>query len=96
MEPIHIDRFYRRVRPFGFWGGIRDRALASPEPANAPLRLRYIPINIVLGLVASYALYMTPVYCMGCWFGKAGVSFGIFAVCAFILYFTWFKTLPKD
>jgi hypothetical protein len=96
VESKYIDPFYRRVRPFGFWGGIKERALASSEPANAPLNLKFIPVNVVVGITASYALYMTPVYCMGCWFGKAGVSFGIFAVCAFILYFTWFKTLPKD
>lgn len=92
----HIDRFYRRVRPFGLWRGIRDRALASSEPVNAPLKLRYIPATIVLGLIASYALYMTPVYALGRWFGNAAVSFGVFLICAIGLYFTWFRQLPEE
>jgi solute:Na+ symporter, SSS family len=91
-----IDPFYRRVRPFGFWGGIKQRALASSEPVNAPLNLKFIPINLVLGLAASYALYMTPVYCMGRWFTSAATSGGIFLACTVGLYFTWYKTLPKD
>ena len=96
VDPAHIDTFYRRVRPFGFWGSVRNRALASAEPANAPLNLKFIPVNVVVGVIASYALYMTPVYCMGRWFGNAVISLGIFLACAFTLYFTWFKTLPKD
>lgn len=96
VDSVHIDRFYRRVRPFGFWGSVSRRAMASSEPANAPLSLPFIPINIIVGVTASYALYMTPVYCMGRWFGNAAVSFGIFSTCAVTLYFTWFKTLPKD
>jgi solute:Na+ symporter, SSS family len=96
VDAKYIDPFYRRVRPFGFWGGIKERALASTEPANAPLNLKFIPINVIVGVTASYALYMTPVYCMGRWWSSAGISFGTFLACAFILYFTWFKTLPKD
>lgn len=96
VEAAHIDRFYRNVRPFGFWGGIRERAMASGEPANAPLKLRYIPINIVLGVVATYSLYLVPVCAIGHWFGEAAIALGVFAVCVIVLYFTWFRTLPED
>lgn len=96
VAPEYIDRFYRRVRPFGFWGGIRERALASPEPSNPALELKWIPVNIVLGVVASYALYMSPVYFMGRWFTEAAVAFAIFAACAAALYFTWFRKLPEN
>jgi len=96
VESEHVDKFYRRVRPFGFWSGIRERALASDEPANAPLNLRLIPINIIVGLVASYSLYMSIVYFMGRWFTEGAISFGIFLACALTLYFTWFKTLPEE
>ncbi|MEI6514724.1 MAG: hypothetical protein WCO77_01995 [bacterium] len=96
VEAKYIDPFYCRVRPFGFWGAIRKRALSSGLPTNTPLNLKFIPINVVVGVIASYSLYMTPVYCMGRWFERASISGGIFLLCAFILYFTWFKTLPKD
>ncbi|MFO1521157.1 MAG: hypothetical protein U1F77_04615 [Kiritimatiellia bacterium] len=96
VDPAHIDRFYRRVRPFGFWGGVRERAMNSSEPANVPLKLRYIPINIILGMIASYSLYMTPVYAIGRWFADAAIAFATFTVCAVALYFTWFKQLPEE
>jgi SSS family solute:Na+ symporter len=96
VDTAHIDRFYCRVRPFGLWGGIRQRALASGEPVNAPLNLKFIPINLVVGLAASYSLYMTPVYFLGRWFCEAAVAGAIFLACVVVLYFTWFKTLPEE
>lgn len=54
--------FYRRVRSFGLWGGIAKRALASGKAANAPLNPWLALINIVIGIVATYSLYMSPVY----------------------------------
>jgi solute:Na+ symporter, SSS family len=92
----HLDRFYRRVRPFGCWGGVRERALASPEPAHAPLRLRWIPVNVLLAVVASYALAMTPVYVIGRWYGSAAWALAILLLCAIVLYFTWYIKLPED
>lgn len=96
VQAEHLDRFYRRVRPFGCWGGVRERALASPEPAHAPLRLRWIPVNVVLAVVASYALAMTPVYVIGRWYGSAAWALAILILCAIGLYFTWYKKLPED
>jgi solute:Na+ symporter, SSS family len=96
VDPKHIDAFYRNVRPFGIWGSVSRRALASGLPARKPLNLKFIPINLIVGITASYALYMTPVYCVGRWFGNASISFGTFLACAFVLYFTWFKTLPEE
>jgi solute:Na+ symporter, SSS family len=96
VEEKHIDSFYRRVRPFGCWGGIRERAMAAGEPANEPIDLRFVPVNIVLGLVATYALYTSPVYLMGRWYAEAAIAFCLFLACAIALYFTWFKRLPEN
>lgn len=96
VDAAHLDRFYRNVRPFGLWGVVRERAMSSGEPANKPLKLRYIPVNIVLGLTATYSLYMGGVCAVARWFGDAALSFGIFAACGIALYFTWFRTLPQD
>lgn len=96
VEPRYIDAFYRKVRPFGFWGGIRERALASGEPANAPLHLKWIPANILLGVVGTYGLYMSPVYLIGHWYARAATALFVFLICGAGLYFTWFKQLPED
>ena len=96
VESEHADEFYRRVRPFGLWGEIKPRALAAGKPANQPISVGLIAINVPLGIVATYALYMSPVYFLGKWHTEAAVSLGIFAACCVVLYFTWYKTLPED
>jgi hypothetical protein len=84
------------VRPFGFWGDIAKRALSSGKPANAPLNAWYALINVAVGIVATYSLYMSPVYLMGKWYIETAACVGIFLVCSAVLYFTWFKQLPQE
>lgn len=91
-----IDDFYRKVRPFGLWGDIARRALASGKPANAPLNPWFALVNIVIGIVATYSLYMSPVYLMGKWYAETAICLGLFLTCSVALYFTWFKQLPEQ
>ena len=96
MAEEHIDDFYRRVRPFGFWGSIAKRALASGQSANAPLNPSLALINILIGIVATYSLYMSPIYMMGRWYAEAAICLGLFLACSVVLYFTWFKQFPEQ
>jgi solute:Na+ symporter, SSS family len=91
-----IDDFYRKVRPFGLWGGIAQRALAAGKPANAPLNPWFALVNIVVGIIATYSLYMSPVYLMGKWYAETATCLVLFLACSAILYFTWFKQLPEQ
>lgn len=96
VRPDHIDTFYRRVRPFGWWKAIRDRALVAGRETNAPIPLSLIAVNVPLGVAATYALYMIPVYLLGKWYFESVLCTGIFAACCIALYFTWYRTLPRD
>jgi len=96
VDPEYIDEFYRRVRPFGWWRSVSARALASDKPCNAPLHVGLVAVNVIVGLLAMYTLYMCPVYFMGKWFIESTVCLGIFSACCVILYFTWYRTLPED
>jgi len=96
VEAEQIDDFYRKVRPFGWWGDIAKRALATGKPANAPINPRIALVNILIGIVATYSLYMAPVYLMGKWYVETSVCLGLFAACSAALYFTWYKNLPEN
>ena len=92
----HIDEFYRRVRPFGFWKSVSKRAMADGKPANEPIQVKWIAVNLVLGIIATYALYMAPVYFLGYWFKEMCVCLIIFVLCGLALYYTWYKKLPEN
>lgn len=97
--PIESDvsaAFYARVRPFGFWKREAEAARLMNLPMPSALRMPLVFLNILLGLIASFSLYMTPVYCLGHWPAQGAVCALLFASAAVILYFTWYRTLPKD
>ncbi|NWK57500.1 hypothetical protein HW115_17920 [Verrucomicrobiaceae bacterium N1E253] len=96
VEPECIDTFYCRVRPFGLWKEIRLRAMSSGQPVNEPIPFGRAMLNLVVGCVAIYSLYMAPVYFLGKWYLESAVCFAVFSVMSFTLYHTWLKKLPEQ
>ena len=88
--------FYAKVRPFGLWRHEEFNARKMGLPMASALCFPLVVLNIVLGLVATYSLYMTPVYVLGHWLLNAVICATTFTACAIVLYFTWYKTLPND
>jgi Na+/proline symporter len=88
--------FYRKVRPWGFWGPIRAKVMAQ-DPAFQPnpdfLRDMF---NIVVGMVWQVALVALPIYIVirtnipAIWYCLAAI-----AVTSVILKFNWYDRLEK-
>jgi hypothetical protein len=53
-------------------------------------------LNVVVGLVASFSLFMAPVYFLGRWFTDGAACALVFCGCVAVLYFTWHRRLPGD
>ena len=89
--------FYRTVRPFGFWGPIRNQArLSSDELNDRSEGMPLAALNVVLAGVAILSAYLAPMYLVGhqpraalCWFTAALLS-------AVSLYFSWYRNLPEN
>jgi len=88
--------FYAKVRPFGLWKGAELHARSKGLPLASALSLPLVGLNVAIGLVASFSLYMAPIYFFGHWPIDGAICAGVFVICALILYFTWYKTLPND
>lgn len=88
--------FYAKVRPFGFWKREEEAAIAMGLPLATAMSVPLVGLNIVLGLIASFSLYMMPIYFLGHWPVYGGLCALLFAGTAITLYFTWYKTLPED
>ncbi len=88
-----LKAFYKRVRPWGFWGPILAKVQAE-DPAFQPNRdfLRDM-FNIVVGTVWQTSLVALPVYIVIRRFDGALTAFGIVAVTTVILKFTWYDNL---
>lgn len=88
--------FYARVRPFGLWKDAARRARQAGLALATAIPVPQIILNVALGLVASFSLYMAPVYFLGHWNAEGLACTVIFGACCVALYFSWYRTLPED
>ena len=85
-----LETFYTRVRPFGFWQPVRDHCAAAPQIASLPMAA----INVVAGVFALVACFLSVFFLIGHYFSYFGIAIGVVMVCGIILYRCWYKSLP--
>jgi SSS family solute:Na+ symporter len=90
-----LKNFYRRVRPWGFWGPIYDKVLAE-EPGFEKNKdfLRDL-FNIAVGMTWQMALVALPMYVVIEKYKSAIASLAVFLVTSTILKFTWYDHLEE-
>jgi Na+/proline symporter len=89
-----LKEFYRRVRPWGFWGPILKKVLADdPTFQRNPDFLRDM-FNVAVGICWQIALVALPIYIVirhsGAW-----IALAVVLVTSAILKFTWYDHLRK-
>jgi SSS family solute:Na+ symporter len=85
-----LETFYTRVRPFGFWKPVRARCAAAPQIASLPVTA----INVVAGVFALIASFLSVFFLIGHYFSHFGIAIGVVLLCGIILYCCWYRTLP--
>jgi len=96
VAPQILTQFYLSVRPFGFWGPIRDAADLSADQRSAESEsLRQTILNVVLGMVAIAGLYLFPMYLVGHWYAKSIFWLVLASAAIVTLRFTWYNSLPE-
>lgn len=90
-----LKQFYRRTRPWGFWGPVHA-ALAAEDPGVARNKDFWRDcFNIVIGVVWQTAITAAPIFLVIREWEKFGFCAAIIAVTSVILKFTWYDNL-KD
>jgi hypothetical protein len=88
-----MKEFYRRVRPWGFWGPVLAMVLADDPDFKRNEDFLRDMFNIAVGIVWQIALVALPLYIVLQQYGRAGMAMGIIAGTSAILKFTWFDHL---
>jgi Na+/proline symporter len=90
-----LKDFYRRVRPWGFWGPILKK-VSDEDPSFQRNTDFYRDLfNVVVGIVWQVTLVVLPMYIVTWNMARAGVALGIIALTSLILKFTWYDHLQK-
>jgi SSS family solute:Na+ symporter len=90
-----LEKFYATVQPAGAWAPIRDRVLAVQPEFKLETSFTRDALNTLLALVGICALYVGTLYLI---LHRLATAFGCFTVTAVlcvVLYFTWYKNLPR-
>ncbi|MHC4911919.1 MAG: sodium:solute symporter family transporter [Planctomycetota bacterium] len=88
-----LDKFYRNVRPWGFWAPVKRRLTPAQAQETPDSPASDIAATLV-GMPWIIALYMVPIYLIThCW-TQFFISSGIVIFSSILLYFLWYKKLP--
>ncbi len=94
-EKILMD-FYKNVRPWGFWGPIRDKVIAEDPGFKENKNFGKDMFNVFIGIIWQTALVAMPIYFVLMDYLPLSVTVVIAIVTTLILKKTWFDKLPKD
>ncbi len=88
-----LKRFYRTVRPWGFWEPIYQKCRAE-DPTLEPNRdFARDWFNVIVGIIWELAMVAAPIFLVIRQYGRTLICFAVFAVTSAILKFTWYNNL---
>jgi Na+/proline symporter len=85
--------FYRRVRPWGFWGPVLKKVLAEEPNFKRNKDFFRDMFNIVVGIVWQISLVALPIYIVIQEYDRVGLTLAVVLVTSAILKFTWYDHL---
>jgi Na+/proline symporter len=88
-----LKDFYRRVRPWGFWGPVLKKVLAEDPGFKRNKDFLRDMFNIAVGIVWQIALVALPLYIVIQEFQRAAITLAIILGTSAILKFTWYGHL---
>jgi Na+/proline symporter len=94
-DEVILKRFYRTVRPWGFWGPIRAKVMAE-DPAFQPNRNCARDLtNVAVGIVWQVSLAALPIYLVLRSWTWAGAILAITVTTSVFLKFNWYDRLER-
>ncbi len=90
-----LCRFYRTVKPWGFWKPVRDIVQREDPGFVANQRFGLDMFNVVLGVIAQCCLTILPMYAVLWMKLPLMVTVIILSIVAFILKKTWWNKLEN-
>ncbi len=91
-----LKKFYKNVRPWGFWKPIHDKVIAEDPDFKKNKNFKRDMFNVVIGTIWQTALVIFPIYIVLLEGVPTIISIAVAVICTIILKKTWWDKLPKD
>jgi solute:Na+ symporter, SSS family len=90
-----LKDFYRRVRPWGFWGPILAK-VRQEDPSFRPNKdFPRDVFNILVGMIWQIALVALPIYVVTWRLRHASLTASLIVITSLVLKFTWYDHLKE-
>jgi Na+/proline symporter len=90
-----LMEFYRRVRPWGFWGPICEKVVKEEPTFRRNKDFKRDMFNIVVGTAWQCCFILLAMYLVTRSFRNALITLAVGVVTSFILKKNWYDRLPK-
>ena len=90
-----LKKFYKNVRPWGFWGPIRAKVMQEDSTFQPNGDFGRDCINVAVGIVWQMTLVMLPIYIVLREWNWVGGIFVLLAATSTFLKFNWYDKLEK-
>jgi solute:Na+ symporter, SSS family len=92
-EEATLKNFYKNVRPWGFWGPIREKVIAE-DPAFKPNRdFGRDMLNVSVGIIWQLTMVTMPIYIVLRQWNAVALIVVLFIATSTILKFNWYDKL---
>ncbi|MBN1999676.1 Na+:solute symporter [candidate division KSB1 bacterium] len=91
-----LMRFYKTVRPWGFWKPIREKVIAQDAHFMPNRRFKRDMVNVLVGIVWQLMLMIIPVYLVIKDFSSVGLTAVFLLVTSIFLKFNWYDKMEKE
>jgi len=92
-EEATLKHFYKSVRPWGFWGPIREKVIAE-DPAFKPNRdFGRDTLNVMVGIIWQLTMVTMPIYIVLRQWNAVALIGVLFIATSTILKFNWYDKL---
>ncbi|MCB0651754.1 MAG: Na+:solute symporter [Saprospiraceae bacterium] len=95
VEEEILKKFYKNVRPWGFWKPIHEKVMAEDPDFKRNTNFKRDMFNVAIGVVWQTSLVIFPIYLVLMQVVPTIIAIGVALICSLILKKTWFDKLPK-
>ncbi len=95
-DEIVLKQFYRQVRPWGFWGPIRE-VVCREDPTFKPnTGFRRDMLNVAVGIIWQLTLVLIPTYLIIRDYRNMWISIAVLVATSIFLKFNWWNKLEEN
>ncbi|MBN1480499.1 Na+:solute symporter [candidate division KSB1 bacterium] len=91
-DDVLVD-FYTRVRPWGFWKPVHQKAVAQYPDFKANENFRRDMVNVFAGIAWQMSMLVMPVYLVIQNYTNFAIAIGVFIVTSIFIKFNWWNKL---